>query len=302
MYEEFENITGFDLESFYSRFVTFINEQSQLIIDYYSGLEDNMDRDAYKEFLYLNNNIDYVLNLFYLNKERFNTIDFWQLMEFADDIKIKLNTIGNFNRFSRSAVLKESFTNETVVDVAMRKGETIEELVARFGSTDREADWVDVAITNSLIQEDYTPDGGVVLSITFKNNFRFFLDSIVDTPIGDKIKGLDLNKYITFVGDDLNTLNYNQTLKQSMEILANLRKNSNPEFPFYGINPAIISGMSFKQAAIPPIIRQIYQVFSSDDIVKRIEISKTEFESDSIIMDINIVIKSGEEQKMTLSV
>ncbi len=302
MYDEFEEITGFDLETFFSRFVTFINDQSQLIIDYYSGLEDTMDRNAYGELLLLIEKIDYVLNLFYLNSERFNTVDFWQLMEFADDMKIKLNTINNFSRFARSAVKKESFTSETVVDVTMRRGETVEELIGRFGSTDREADWIDVALSNALIQEDYTTDGGTILGITFKNNFRFYLDSIVDAPQGDRIKGKDINKWINFVDDDLEILSYDETLQQSMETLATLRKNDNPEFPFYGIDPSIIVGMTFKQASIPSIIRQIYQTFSTDDIVKRIEILDTSFGVDSISMNLNIIIKSGEEQKMTLSV
>lgn len=302
MYDEFEDITGYDLETFFTKFINFVTDKSQLIMDYYSGLEDNMDRDAYGEFLYLKNEIDYVLNLFYLNQERFNTVDFWQLMEFADDIKIKLTTIGNFSRFARSAVKKESFTNETVVDVTMRKDETVEALIARFGSTDREADWIDIALANSLIQEDYTTEGGTVLSITFKNNFRFYLDSIVDAPMGDRIKGKDINRWINFVDEDLEILNYGDTLNQTVEILINLRKNDNPEFPFYGVDPSIIVGMNFKSAAIPPFIRQVFQTFSSDDSIKKIEIVNTEFGQDSISMDIKVVIKSGEEQKNILSV
>lgn len=301
MYDEFENITGFDLETFFNRFVVFINEQSQLIIDYYSGLSDNIDRDAYSEYLYLYNNIDYVINLFDLNKERFNTVNFWQLMDFADDIKIKLMTIGNFSKFARSSVKKESFSSEVSVDVRLRKYETIEELSSRFGSKDRESDWIDIALSNSLIQEDYTPEGGVVLGITLKNNYRFFIDSIVDYPQGERIKGKDVNKWINFVNDDLEVLNYNDTLNQSINILANLRKNDNPEFPSYGIDKGVILGMSFKQASIPSIIRQLYQTFSTDDVVKKIEVLNYNFDSDIIYMDFNVIIKSGEEQKATLS-
>jgi hypothetical protein len=302
MYDEFFEITGFDLEGYFRRFVDFINNQSQLIIDYYSGLLDTLDRDAYGEYESLLEESSFVINLFDLNQQSFNTVDFWELMEFADDIKVKLETIGNFSRFARSSVKKESFSNEVSVEVAMRENETLEELLTRYGSTDRDSDWVDIALTNTLIQEDYNGSGGKVITLTFKNNVRFNVFGVVDNPEGDKIKGKDVDKHIQFEDDDLKVLGFDDTLTQSMGTLLGLKRNDNPEFPQYGIDSSLVVGTSLKSVALPSVIRQIFQIFATDDIVKEIQIVSSDFGQDSLNLKLNITMKSGEEQKRTLSV
>lgn len=302
MYDEFLNITGFNIQDFFERFVDFINNRSQLIIDYYSGLVDNLDRDSFGEYELLLNESTHVLDLFDLNQERFNTVDFWELMEFADDIKIKLETIGNFSVFTRSAVKKESFTNDVVIEEPTRDKETIEEMADRLGSIDRDNDWVDIAISNALIQEDYTLDGGRVLNVTFKNNSKFFIDSIVGNPEGELIKGYDIDRYIQFEGEDLKILSLDETLQQTVDILISLNKNDNPEFPQYGIDKTLILGMSLKSILLPSIIRQIYQTFSTDDIIDRVQLLDSNFDQDSLNISLNVNIKSGEEQKRILSI
>ncbi len=301
MFEDFEDITGFDIETYFRRFVTFITDQSQNIIDYYSGLTDTLDRDSFAEYEALLTESIYVVDLFDLNNERFNTVDFWELMEYADDIRIKLETIGNFSKFARSSVKKASFDTNVTMEVPTYDNETIEQLLTRLGSTDRENDWAEIAISNRLEQEDYTLDGGVLLNVSFKNNTRFFVEGIIDNPEGDRIKGLDIDKKITFEDNDLKVLSYDETLKQSLDVLINLRKNDNPEFPQYGIDPSLIVGMNIKSIALPSLVRQIFQTFSTNDRVDKIEILNVDIDGDSVSMDLSIVIKSGEEQKIVLN-
>ena len=302
MYDEFKNITGFDLEDYFRRFVAFVNDQSQLIIDYYSGLLDTMNRDAFNEFKSLLDESGFVINLFDLNLERFNTVDYWELMDFADDIKVKLETIGNFSKFARSSVQKESFSNEVNVQVSMRDNETLEELMTRYGSTDRDSDWADIALTNSLIQEDYTNDGGTLINLTFKNNVRFNIQSVVDNPDGENIKGKDIQNKIEFENEDMKILGFEATLAQNSGTLLNLGRNDNPEFPQYGISPNLIVGSSLKSVALPSVIRQIFQTFSSDDIIKQIQILDSSFGQDSLSLSVNLIIQSGEEQKRAISI
>lgn len=283
-------------------FTDFITNNSQNIIDYYSGFVEVLDRDSFGIYEDLVKEADFVVNLFDLNYERFKTVDFWELMEFADDIRIKLSTIGNFSKFARSSVKRASFTGDVTVQFATNDNETIEELMSRVGSTDRDNDWIEVAVRNNLEQEDYSLDGGTVLNINFKNNSRFFIEGIIDNPEGDKIKGLDIDKRIQFIDDDLKILSYNETLDQSLNILINLRKNDNPEFPQNGIDPSLVVGVSIKSLSLPSIVRQIYQTFSTDDIIDKLQITKADFESDNVNINMNISIKSGEEQKRVLSI
>ncbi len=302
MFDEFYKITGFDLETYFNRFVSFISNQSQLIIDFYSGSTEEMDRDAYEEFKYLSGKIDYILDLFDINIQRFNTVDFWQLMEYSDDIKIKLESIGKFWKFARSSVDGGSFTNKVTLSLPLKENQTLEQMLKELGSTDKENDWVDVALKNNLIQEDYTTDQNVLIKINFKNNFDFKITSCVGSLEGDNIKGVDINKKIAFVDDDFKILSNDNTLNQNIDILANLGKNDNPEFQSNGINHSLVVGTNMKTIAIPSVVRQLFDTFATDDLVKEIRILSVETEEDNIYMNYNIFLHSGEEKTQTLSI
>jgi hypothetical protein len=301
MMDEFYDITGFNISAFFDRFTGFVSNESQKIIDYYSGVASDMDRDAYNNYQKLVVDVKFVLDLFYLNMNRFKTTDYWNLIEFCDDISIKLETIGNFSKYARSSVDKESFTSDVVVQLAMKENETVEEMIARLGSNDRDQDWVDVALSNALIQEDYDTRGGKVLNITFKNNSNYFINGIVDNPEGDRVKGRDVCKKLTFENEDIKVLGYDDTLLQTLDILINLRKNDNPEFPELGVDKTLVTGVSFKSIMLPAFIRQLFDTFATDDLISGVEITNTDFDEDNFNAYLNINIKSGEEQQRTLS-
>jgi hypothetical protein len=308
MYQDFYDITGYDIADFFQQFATFVNNDSQNIIDYYSGIVPTMNRDSLAIYKNLLQQSNYLLNLFDLDKERLTTVDFWTLIDFADDIRIKLETIGNFSKYARSSVQRESFNQNTSVELATRDNETLESMISRLGSNDKDNDWVTVALSNQVIEESYTLEGGIILRINMQNNTNFNIQSVLDNPDGDKIKGRDIYKILTFIVDpvtgtgDLQVLSYDDTLHQIGNILTNLRKNDNPEFPYSGMDASLIAGMNFKTVAIPSIIRQIYQTFSTDDIIQQIEILNSKSINDSLFLELNIKTKSGQTQLQTLNV
>ena len=59
--------------------------------------------------------------------------------------------------------------------------------------------------------------------------------------------------------------------------------------------------MNIKSVALPSVIRQIFQTFSTNDRVDKLEIASTDVDGDSISLKMNIYIKSGEEQKKVLN-
>ena len=301
MYDEFLKITGYNIENYFRRFIDFINNKSQNIIDYYSGLTPTLNRDSFGEYEYLLKESDFVINIFDLNLNRFNTVDYWEFMEFADDIKIKLETIGVFNKYTRSSVDKESFSNNISIDIASHDNETIEQLISNMGSTNRDEDWVNVALSNVLIQEDYSNNGGKILTVNFKSTSTTPIESIVDSSEGEKIKGRDILKKITFENEDLKVLEYDDTLQQMLDIMLNLSKNDNPEFPEYGIDKTLVLGMTYKAIALPSILRQLFQTLSTEDIISDVQVLKTNFDQDSLFMDLSINVKSGQNKLMTLN-
>jgi hypothetical protein len=97
-------------------------------------------------------------------------------------------------------------------------------------------------------------------------------------------------------------LGYDDTLQQTLSILFNLKVNDNPEFPADGIYPSLVIGQTFKAIALPSVIRQLFQVCSTDDIISKIEVLDTSFDQDSLNLKTSISIKSGESKQMTLVV
>jgi len=294
MYDRFKDITGYDIQNFFERFVKFVLDNSKKIIDFYSGELSELDRDSYEVFLSLREEVNEVLGLFELNQTMFIYVDFWQLLEFTEEIQEKLEVINSFWKFSRSVRINGAFNKETVILERLRSDETLEEFIGRFGSTDRDQDWVKVALDNSLIQEEYDNYGDKILKLNFKNNLNFRVNSIIGEPIQEKIKGTDLDKEFIFEENDLKVLNYDDSLYQDIGILLGLLKNDNPEFYHYGVDKSMVVGSNMKMAVIPILIRQVYQTFSTDDLVDRIEIINTNLQQDSISLELNIYIKTGE--------
>jgi hypothetical protein len=158
------------------------------------------------------------------------------------------------------------------------------------GSLNPNDEWADLAIKNRLEEEDYSNDGGTDLKITFnRGNAGLKVNAVVDVIQGKSIYGKDVYRKIQWVKDNgflnLKVLSYDDTIMQAIDILANLKKNDNPDNPNNGLQSNIVVGSNRALFNFPVIIRQMSQTFANDDTLKNFKINNLSRDQDNMVMD-----------------
>jgi hypothetical protein len=271
--EKFELITNYDLISFLDDFATFIEQYSPIIIDFYSGNSENLPQTSITELERLLKESNKIEELFQINRDSFQTSDFVDLIDLTGDIKVKLLTIQNSAKWTRSSITDNRFNSNIEIDTTLSQNQTLEQLSGTLGYLDQDNDWSELAIRNNLKEENYTSQGGIKLKASLQNNMKIVVQSVVDTISGQSIYGKDLQKKFEFIDNDLKVLSPKDTIEQAFGIAVNLRRGDNQEFPTQGLQSSLIIGNNINSVLYPSLFRQLYQNISQDDTFKSISIT-----------------------------
>ncbi len=290
----FSQITRYNLSQYLDDYVNFIDNERLNIFDYYSGNVLKPKQSSFDELARLIEESRKVNSLLDLHRERMANTEFWELVDTLTQMQESLSTVDNSSKWLRSVITKNNFSPEVEVDSVLNQLQTLENLAQTLGSNDIENDWIKIALSNDLKEEDYTIDGGNVLAISYRNRLRIKILSVVDNIDGEKIYGLDFNKKITFVNDDVEALTYKDTIKQTVGLLANLRAGQTPEFPLDGIQANLVVGSNRNAIAYPVLFRQIYATFQKDDTLKSLLVKSIENTEDSLSMEFEVETRFGE--------
>lgn len=270
--EGFTELTGYDLVGFMTDFADFFEKNSPSIIDFYKGILEELPSSNIDELERLIKEVNKIEEIFISNRDSFNTSNYCDLVDICGDIKVKLLTIQNTSKWVRSSITLNNYSSNIEVDVTLNQNETLERLAKKVGYLEENDDWIDLALRNDIIEEDYTSQGGLRLKVSLQNNSKINVLSVVDSVQGDSVYGIDIQKVLEFENDDLKTLSYKDTISQAFNIALNLRRGDNQEFPIDGLESSLIVGQNFNSILYPSIFRQYYQVFAKDDTFKNITI------------------------------
>lgn len=291
---EFKQITNFDLSGFLYRTDDFFRLNYPKIRDWYKGVTNSPDVYSFKVMKRLMYESSVVLELFQKHKTRFDKSYFWELLENIEEINIRLLDTSNLSKFLRSSRSKNSYLSGLKNLYTLKKYDTLESIQRQqIALSDFDNQWINIALENDLLEEQYDEKGGneIVLRSTFQS---IFLNSIVDNLEGDKLYGLDLNKKLTFINDDLEVLDYRQTAVQDLEILISITKGSVPEFPTLGVDESLVVGSNRGNLTTPIIQRDLLNVFNTDDSFKDFKITSISFEQDSFLMSFTVKTVRGD--------
>ena len=142
----------------------------------------------------------------------------------------------------------------------IRQGETIEAIAAEVGYSEPQEDWFNVALSNQLIEEEYTPDGGKIISISFQNNANLVIDNIVDSLKGKNVLGKDIQRRFEFANNDLVTVEYEKAIEQALYIILGTVKGGIPEFPEDGTSSDSV-GSNTNTIEYPSLFRNLLAMF-----------------------------------------
>lgn len=287
--EKYKELTGYDIEKFLNDYIFFANTHYNSIVNYYNGLD--IDQNAFNFFEYLKKESDKITGLWEAYLNVFELTDFWELIDTFDNIKIKLDTVGNLGRWLRS-VRTDRFSLNIQTNYVQKQGESIERVSKKLGSFDEENDWVNLSIQNDLNEEKYTSQGGVLLKANLSNNLNFDIKNIVDNLTKENLYGKDIQKKIEFINGDIQTLSGEPSLLQTIETIFSTYKGSIIEFPEDGFENELL-GSNTNIFNYPSLFRNLLNMIQKDDRFQSLELIDLYKEEDSVYLKVQLKTKLG---------
>lgn len=108
--DNFTDITGYDLVTFLTGYADFMEQESQSIVDFYSGNTDILPASSVKENKRLIDETKKIESLFKSYQDSFNTSDYVDLIDMIGDIQVSLLTIKNSAKWTRSSVTDNRYS------------------------------------------------------------------------------------------------------------------------------------------------------------------------------------------------
>lgn len=292
-FDNFFSITGFDIQLYFTDFMTFIDVNEPKIYNYYAGSINRPDSSSFTELDRLLSVSDKLDEIILQYKDQFNDTSYWDLIDNIDNIHIKLLTIFNYSKWLRTTLTSDGY--DTVqIDYIQKQNQTMEKVANSLGYSDPDNSWTNLAISNNMTEESYSADGGFMLKAYLKNDSKFFVNSVVDNIQGILINGKDIDVNFHFNEDDICVLAPTDTIVQSANTKMNMMKGSVPEFSNDGIDKAIIGSLNRASNMYPSLFRQLYNVFQKDDTFSSITLVNIKKNSGNTEVEFRITTRLGD--------
>lgn len=298
---DFQYITNKDIKAYFEKALNFFKLHYNPIVGFFTGSVKKLDSSAYNAFKELKVETNELFDIIKNNNYRMKDSKWWDLIEQIEDIDSRLSTLDKAAKWARASMAITNYSLGTSLDYVLGQNETLERVSQDvLGSNNPDDDWTDIALDNKLREEDYTTEGGNLLTLKTENSpLNFSINSVVDIIQGKSIYGKDLDRNLTLVEDDdgftdLKILSNDETINQAIDILIKLKKNDNPDFRKLGLQTSLVIGSNRSALNYPVINQQLQQTFASDDSLKNFTITNIVTEQDNLFIDYTVESRLGE--------
>src|ERR1035437_6576988 len=142
--DDFTNITKFPLTDYFSDVDYFFKNLYPLFVSFYSGKIKLFNQNNYKILNTLIKQSNDVSNLFGVYTNSFKTVDFWELMEIAEDIRSKLLTTSKIDKYLRSSITPGKTTLGIEYNYTLHNEQTLEDVARNIlNLNDSDNSWTD---------------------------------------------------------------------------------------------------------------------------------------------------------------
>ncbi|WP_291911009.1 hypothetical protein [Chitinophaga sp. CB10] len=293
---EFERITGKNIRQFFRNALNFFQSGYPLLAAYYAGSINSVKSDPFAVLTALEQDIQILFTAFQTHSVQLTNSRWWFLLEDLEELDNRLKTCRNIARWSRSTRSNTGFLDKTESSYTLPAGQTLERISGdMLKDSLPEDDWMDIALRNNLREEDYSIDGGVNLRLSLPSaGGSVKVNTVVDVMEGRNILGKDLHRAMRFTDNDLAVLSPDETVVQSVDILAALKNNDNPYAPNDGLQTAVILGGNRASLNFPVISRQMSRTFASDDTLTGFTIKELKVENDNLLINYEVSTRLNE--------
>ena len=282
-FEKFYNVTGYDIKSYFQKFVDFCANDYPLIVDYYSN-GGGMNKDSFLRLVELVRESETIEPLFILHENTLDDISMWDILDNFTETQTKLSTIKSSARWLRSSSLDRN--NTLQMEKTLRTGERFEDVSRQLNSTNPEDDWMNITIPQYIEETDYSfSDGGDKFYINLKNAGNNYLDTVVDVLVGDNILGRDIDVNFVFENDDLKIVIGDDAIRQALGTILSSQKGAIPEIKDYGIANEFI-GTTVNAIQYPSIFKDVMNMFQRDSRWDSVELIDVKREEDAVFLSL----------------
>lgn len=280
---EFENITKFSLLEYLVKYRSFLQNDYSDIHAYYSGNTETINvskLNTLQELLSLSNDL---IQTFQTFSGKLGNVGYWELQRYCQDLRDTLERISKLPKYCRTAKTSRGYKPYVQISGEIGGLKTIQDLAEQLGNiTENE-----LIMNNDLQEQDYEIDKLKEIKALVNNKSNIVVTTILEQPIGRKIYGRDINRKISFTDNDLSLVEYEDNVEQKCNILLELTKGDVPEFPNFGKNISVSSGMYKYNYA--ELILDIRESFEQDDLFESVNI--VDISPNKITGDISLLVE-----------
>ena len=283
----FESVTKYNATQLIYDYSQWISNEKPSLSQFYGGQIDKVSIDIINELNRISSEINIVLSVIQSNNSVFTTCDYWELIEYIEDMRTSIDSCKNMSRWLQSTITSQFIDNRTSLSLITKSQQTLENFAGELGYSDQNDDFVQIALNNDLKEEDYSLDDNTPLNISFQKGKNIIVKCVIDNMIDDLVFGKDIAQKFTYSNNDLKVLLPKDTFIQDVTILAGLKQRDNPEFPEEGVMKDIV-GSNIASVSFPVLMRQLQSTFSTDDTIKSFNILDIKRDQDNVSITMNI--------------
>jgi hypothetical protein len=293
----FQEITKFDLLSYFKRYRDFMQNSYKSIYSYYNGNTEIIDTEAMNTLDNLIKDSKVMMRQFQTFSVKLGNVGYWELQEYCQNLSDTLDKVTKLPKFCRTSKSCRGYKPVIQVDEEIGGLKTVEDLADNFNQ-----DYKNIILDNDLEESDYEIDELKGIKGVVDNKSQIVVETIFEQPIGERVYGKDLNRNISFSKDDndLSIVKYIDNVEQKCDILLELERGDIPEFPNLGRMKQY--GMTYGSFNYAEMMNDLQNTFLQDDLFSSIVLDDMNFSNGDLTVSVDIKTKYIYETNKTLNV
>lgn len=282
----FQNITKFDLRQYFIDYRDFLTNDFPDVSNYYAGKTETIDTAKIKRLKDLITRSRNLLQQFSTFATKFSNVGFWELQQYCQDLNETLERITKLPKYNRVSKSPRGYKPYIQASYSVGGMRTMEDVVREIGETTTESELI---LNNDLEEENYDIDKLSNINALVNNTSGVVVDTILETPVGNRVYGRDIQRKIEIDGNDLKIVEWEDNVEQKVEILLMLEQGDIPEMPNLG--RAVIEGSNYRDYNYTELLTDLRNVFYQDDLFAYVGITDVSYKDGDISVNVEVNTK-----------
>ena len=282
----FQNITKFDLRQYFIDYRDFLTNDFPDVSNYYAGKTETIDAAKIKRLKDLITRSRNLLQQFSTFATKFSNVGFWELQQYCQDLNETLERITKLPKYNRVSKSPRGYKPYIQASYSVGGMRTMEDVAREIGETTTESELI---LNNDLEEENYDIDKLSNINALVNNTSGVVVDTILETPIGNRVYGRDIQRKIEIEGNDLKIVEWEDNVEQKVEILLILEQGDIPEMPNLG--RAVIEGSNYRDYNYTELLTDLRNVFYQDDLFAYVGITDVSYKDGDISVNVEVNTK-----------